>query len=438
MSLGLGLGIGIIRAGVIALPWYTLGKADDTDPSFWADFANNRYAVNGAEEAFTDIFTFTSSTTGTYFDSNGVLQTAAINEPRFDHNPLTGEKLGLLVEGQRTNLQKYSDGSGGFSSGNYLGVTATKIRTETRRGIQGTVINVFGTSTGTGGFLLPTCNSSDIAATNGQTYAVSCFSEVIENRGANIPPLKLGVRTLNGTSQIDFDRPSRDLELEVGFGRRSGTMTTDQAATTGVQTGIEVSFGSGQTFDFDIWVGGIQIELADFPSSYIPTAGSAVTRTADMVSNSSSNTVKFADWYNQSEGTVLARAKGIGGDSSYPRLIEASDGTGGNRLTINLDISTRNVSFGIFNGGALQASRTSLISGLSAFSAGTAYKTNDFAFSINGDGPTTDTSVTPPTVTKLNVGADYTGSSSIYYGYIHELRYYNKRISNTELQRITS
>ena len=60
--------------------------------------------MNGAAEAFSDIFTFTRSTTGTYFDANGVMQTAAINTPRFDHNPLTGEKLGLLIEEQRTNL----------------------------------------------------------------------------------------------------------------------------------------------------------------------------------------------------------------------------------------------------------------------------------------------------------------------------------------------
>jgi len=33
-----------------------------------------------------------------------VLQTAATNVPRFDHNPTTGESLGLLVEEQRTNL----------------------------------------------------------------------------------------------------------------------------------------------------------------------------------------------------------------------------------------------------------------------------------------------------------------------------------------------
>jgi hypothetical protein len=33
-----------------------------------------------------------------------VLQTATTNVPRFDHNPTTGESLGLLVEESRTNL----------------------------------------------------------------------------------------------------------------------------------------------------------------------------------------------------------------------------------------------------------------------------------------------------------------------------------------------
>ena len=50
------------------------------------------------------LVSFTRASTGTYTDSAGVLQTAATNAPRFDHNPTTGESLGLLVEEQRTNL----------------------------------------------------------------------------------------------------------------------------------------------------------------------------------------------------------------------------------------------------------------------------------------------------------------------------------------------
>ena len=48
--------------------------------------------------------TFTRSTTGLYYDALGVEQTAAINEPRFNHDPISGAALGLLIEPARTNL----------------------------------------------------------------------------------------------------------------------------------------------------------------------------------------------------------------------------------------------------------------------------------------------------------------------------------------------
>ena len=48
--------------------------------------------------------TFTRNSVGTYFDSIGNIQTASVNQVRFDHDPITGESLGLLIEEQRTNL----------------------------------------------------------------------------------------------------------------------------------------------------------------------------------------------------------------------------------------------------------------------------------------------------------------------------------------------
>jgi hypothetical protein len=48
--------------------------------------------------------TFSRASTGTYVDANGVIQSAATDTARFDHNPTTDESLGLLVEEARTNL----------------------------------------------------------------------------------------------------------------------------------------------------------------------------------------------------------------------------------------------------------------------------------------------------------------------------------------------
>jgi len=57
-----------------------------------------------------DIGGFTRASTATYWDKNGVLQTAAIDTPRWTYDPLTGEFDGLLLEKTAvTNLVTYSE-----------------------------------------------------------------------------------------------------------------------------------------------------------------------------------------------------------------------------------------------------------------------------------------------------------------------------------------
>ena len=58
--------------------------------------------------AFADLITFTRSTTATFVGSNGLIQSAAINAPRFDFDPVTLAPLGFLIEEQRVNLLLYS------------------------------------------------------------------------------------------------------------------------------------------------------------------------------------------------------------------------------------------------------------------------------------------------------------------------------------------
>lgn len=51
-----------------------------------------------------DYALYARASTGTYFDKNRVLQTAAVNTPRINWNPETGVFEGVLVEPERTNL----------------------------------------------------------------------------------------------------------------------------------------------------------------------------------------------------------------------------------------------------------------------------------------------------------------------------------------------
>ena len=47
---------------------------------------------------------FTRASTGTFVSADGLIKTASTNEARFDHDPATGESLGLLLEKAGTNL----------------------------------------------------------------------------------------------------------------------------------------------------------------------------------------------------------------------------------------------------------------------------------------------------------------------------------------------
>ena len=72
----------------------------DTRPTLDLNFA--------ATKRLDPRITYSRASTGTFVGSNGLIQSAAVNQARFEHNPLTGESLGLLVEDARTNLVRYS------------------------------------------------------------------------------------------------------------------------------------------------------------------------------------------------------------------------------------------------------------------------------------------------------------------------------------------
>ena len=58
----------------------------------------------GLRYSSTPTIAYSGGDNGTYFDQNGVLQTSGTDIPRFDHNPVTGAPLGLLIEEARENL----------------------------------------------------------------------------------------------------------------------------------------------------------------------------------------------------------------------------------------------------------------------------------------------------------------------------------------------
>ena len=93
-----------LRAAIAVPPWFKseLWRRARAVPSLDLRFADNKSLVDAVTGA--SLVTFTRASSGTFVDSAGVIQTASTNVPRFDHNPTTGESLGLLAEEQRANL----------------------------------------------------------------------------------------------------------------------------------------------------------------------------------------------------------------------------------------------------------------------------------------------------------------------------------------------
>ena len=85
-------------------------------PSLMLNFAREKSLED--QISGKDLITFTRSSVGTYVGADGLIKTAAADEPRFDHDA-NGNCLGLLIEEQRTNLITQSTGSN-HSGINYM------------------------------------------------------------------------------------------------------------------------------------------------------------------------------------------------------------------------------------------------------------------------------------------------------------------------------
>ena len=180
-----------------------------------------------------------------------------------------------------------------------------------------------------------------------------------------------------------------------------------------------------------------QLEAGGFASSYIPTGASQATRTADTAVVTGAN---FTDWYRQDEGTFLVDVSNYLSattvNSSFVSITRMP--FEGNNIIILL--GDRTASFIILsNEGVHQLSGMSSFPPLSnggkmAFS----YAVNNFSGCVNGGGVRNDTSGNPPlNMQVLNIGT-YGGNPGPLNGHIRSIRYWPQRLSNAQLQEITT
>ena len=395
-------------------------------------------------------FNFSRSTNPTpgasFIGSNGLVQYAGTNVPRFDYDPTTLAPRGLLIEGSVTNLTAYSgdwtQSGAGFWSGQ-------------------TNINTGGTWTG---FTAPDNSASAIklipntanarhsiennsTQMNGATvYTVSMFFKADGYSVAGI--VIAGGQTrrnfiLSGAgspgSQFGLTNNANITPYPNGWYRCSVTWTTSGSGSLG-PIGVWAAIPQNATTDpVTGWVGdntngiqcwGAQTEISSVASSYIPTGASTVQRAADSCVMTGTN---FSSWFNASEGTFLARGQRRL-TSNTGMLLSANDAS--NSEAMGLGSSTTG-KWLIRDGGSDVADITpGTATANTVYRIAGAYKVNDAQAAFNGTLGTQDTSLALPTVNQLDIGRDRV---TVYLdGHVELIKYWPSRLPDATLQAITA
>ena len=392
--------------------------------------------------------TFTRASTATFVGSNGLIQSEAINTPRFDYDPVTLACKGLLIEESRSNSVLNSD--------LYLTSTPTNITATTITGTSvtgssqirelsltssgvatGVQANLTGTGTGTKTISVfikkPTSNAAPY-------FTIGFASSGIQYAGIQLTMSGASpVVSVTSTPATGFSVVSSSIEefpngwyrvSVVASGVPSScflTLYPSNAVWNGTSDIRQTLVAAGTNL---IYIFGAQVELGSFQTSYIPTTTTAITRSADVCSITGGD---FTSLYNATEGTILANAST---PASGDRTVLSTDDNTANEMT-RLRTEGTNPFFKVTDGGSdVVAIDAGTVTANTTFKLAAAYEINNFAASINGGAVVADTSGTIPTVDRMRIGAGQGGNTMC--GHIARIQYFRKRLPDAKLQSLTT
>ena len=427
------LGAPVFRTALFG-PWSgnALWTAARAVPSLDLCFADKKDLICASTGR--QLVSFARASSGTYVDSAGVLQTAATDVPRFDHNPLTGESLGLLVEEQRTNLVLQSN------------AFTTTWQAAANTLTSASAVSPDGTTNGWR-FADTAANSTHIifqsiawtaVATTFTVYAKYDTHRWIGARIGNTGNQFFGSWDLQNGVVGSFTAGATIGMQAVGNGwyRLTLTATLTSAGSANVLLYLNnADSASALTYagtGTGSYIYGAQLEAGAFASSYIPTTTAAATRNADVAQITGTN---FSSWYRQDEGTVYVDA--IPSSTTASGLAGFDDTTSAERWRVGQAGATA-AGFVSVDGNVVQINLSTAGGSLPVNISGkvaSAIQLNNSAISANGQTVTEDLSCTMPTVTQITIG---TAQASAYANArIRRLTYWPQRLNNATLEAIT-
>ena len=383
--------------------------------------------------------TFTRASTGTYVGSDGLIKSATTNEARFDHNPTTGESLGLLVEEARTNSIRNNTmvgavaGTPGTVPTNWSNIATSDglsrqiVGVGTQNGITYIDIRYSGTTTATASIVTqPELSAVTVAAT-GQSWTASSWLALA---GGSTSGLTV-IQRVTGRSVVGgfLENTDTTVALSSTLARYAASITMANALTLRVSNDIGLAYSSGAAIDITLRIGLPQLEQGAFATSVIPTTSATATRAADVASITGTN---FSSWYNQAEGTVFSDSNIIASQVQTQTVWQLGGGTILSSLRQPQGTSNQ---FRALIGGTFTASPgTGGLLSAGTSKAGVAYLGTAGRLQVASSG--VDSTGSSLDANKLDIGSLNPGSS--LNGTIKRLTYWPVRLANTTLQSITA
>jgi hypothetical protein len=369
----------------------------------------------------------------TFVGSNGLIQSASVNTQRIDYSTGTA---GLLVEESRTNTILYSQdytniawglfnvlpfGAGSIANATTApdgSLTANKIVEDTTVNSRHDIYQGVTTTAASWTY-------SQFLKAGERTWAKLRLDVVGSFKGAyfNLATGEIGTVDAGYTAKIQ--------SFADGWYRCSVTVTA--TATTffssvrmATANGVDIYTGDGVS---GLFLGGSQTELGAFPTSYIPTEASAVTRNADVATMTGTN---FSDWYIPSSSIVVESS--IIGRNTATHNCAYAMANAANSEFINCRINDR------FFGVCRIAGSGSILMQLQGLSLNTPTKVavanNDtvrIAGALAGNAVVASgTAGTLANVEKLVIGSRFDGATDYLNGWVQSIYSYPQTLTDPE------
>ena len=324
----------------------------------------------------------------------------------------------LLVEPQRTNLLTYSeDFSQSFWTKSSVTLTTGFVSPDGTNNASKLV------STGADGSM-----QNSYTVSSGTTYTISVYLKTV----SGTLDTTIGLGSPGFPQNEGTGGRYKNITVTNEWQRYSLTSTADASAVTGVGFGGFSGFSTGE----EVLIWGIQLEESAYPTSYIKTQGSTVTRNQDQYEKTG-----ISDKINSEEGVLFLEGE-VKTDAIFAaNCIGISDGTGSNRLSVIMYGNLESIRSSMVVGGVTQFD-LNLGSGYSHgqyYKIAVSYKVNDCKIFINGTKLLTDTSATMPSIGTFDrLALDLGDSLYPFYGKVKQLQIFKTALSDSELATLTT